>query len=117
MKPSAYIQMRLLPARNRYQTRIPVCTRWRFFWQLVLLSCTATSAGLAYADLSTWVALGSAVATAVSAWIADSDLREKIVRSTSTVREMSKLLSWWTSLSEVEKASTGNISQVKRAGH
>ena len=112
VKPDPYIAMRLQPAIQYYKQRIPSIARWRMALQCILFVCTATSATLAYLTYPAYVAIVSAVSTAIGSWIAFQGLEERLSRSNSTVRALETLLSWWHSLSDVDKASVLQITEL-----
>ena len=112
IKPAAYIAMRLQPAIRYYQERIPGLARWRLVLQCLIFVCTGTSATLSYLSLPAYVAIVSASSTAIGSWIAFQGLEERLTRYSSTVRALEVQISWWHSLSDVDKASVLQITEL-----
>jgi len=116
VKPEAYIELRLLPAKRFYQSRIPRRVRWRFTLQVLVFLCSATSAALAYFEFPSYVAIISALAAAVTSWTEFTDAGRKIERYSAAVRSIKNVHSWWLSISEVEKASSESIARLLLTG-
>jgi len=117
VRPKEYIELRLQRQVKFYKLRIPVCYRWRCFWELILAVCTITSATLGYfSDTTRYVAVSTAVATAVTSLGAHNDLSRRIERYTSAVRSIDKLKLWWSSLDDTDKASAANIAKLVEHG-
>ena len=104
----AYMQLRVQPAIEDYNQRIPNLFRFNNLWQLILFSCTASGAALSYSSLTPYVAIVSATATAVSAWIAFGQGGARLVRYTRTVRQLEELLTWWSAQGDAEKSAKIN---------
>jgi hypothetical protein len=58
----------------------------------------------------------SSTAAAITAWVEFSDLGQKVERYSAAIRSIKNLLSWWNSLSEVEKVATLNINRLVVSG-
>ena len=71
--------------------------------------CAAVLARFGEADA---VVLITAFSSAATTWSEFVDAGSKVERYTRAVRTMSQLVNWWKHLSEVEKASTENISEL-----
>jgi len=117
VKPRHYIELRLGRAREYYQTQIPRCYRWLCFWEVVVTLATVSSAVLAYVDdVRSFAAVAAAVGAAVTSWGAHTDYSARIERYTGTVRSINKLVAWWKSLDDVERASPTQISLLVETG-
>ena len=116
VKPTSYIELRIVPAQDKYRARIPPYTAWMFFWQIVLIGTTIGSAVLAYLERPTFVACLSAISTTATSWMAFRALRERVEACTHKLRTLSKLLSWWDSLGGVEQSSIANINKLVNMG-
>ena len=114
MQPHRYITHRLEPLNHFYTRRIPVYARRLLVFKLLLLTCVGGSALLSRYGLVAWTTVVTAFSSALVTWSEFSDLSRKLERYTRLVRNLKKLLSWWCSLSEVEKASTQNIAVLVR---
>ena len=67
---------------------------------------------IAYLDYLEWVVLATATAAAVTSWVEFSDAARKTERYTRALYSLRKLLAWWASLGQVEKASRGAITHL-----
>merc|ERR1719161_2601706 len=105
VKPQRYIQLRVIRAQKFYSKRIPLYISRRRFWILLGLFCSAASGACTYWGVHDYVALVGSVATAGAAWMEFTDLNNKIERYNTTVKNLDKLLIWWHSLRDVERAS------------
>ena len=114
--PAAYLQTRLLPARDFFKARIPSCTKRRWFWQHVVFGCSAFSSFLAFADSSAYIAVITAFGTAVLSWTEFSQLDAKIQRYTTAIQSIKNLHRWWLTLSEVEQKNRDNVTKLVLKG-
>lgn len=112
VQPNKYIEMRLLPSIAFYERRTPWYSCQRYFIKLVLLLCTLAATLLTRYELAVWVIGVSSSASALTSWQEYTDVARKTERYTRAAFELQNLLSWWKSLSEVEKASKVSISQL-----
>ena len=87
-----------------------------FFYQLLIISATVGSSVIAYVGRPSFIAVVSAFATAVKSWSSYLGKREKIEQYTDMLRQTAKLLSWWDSLSNVEKANGDSINYLVETG-
>ena len=95
-----------------YILRVPKYANHGFVLKFVILFLGVTSSALARYDLLAWVTVATAAATAVTSWAEFSEDSRKVERYSSAVNSLKKLLSWWDSLGEVEKASRENITHL-----
>lgn len=100
-----YIEKRLQPAMREYQALLPSCARWNLIWESLLMLCTAATALLSFFEQHISVPIVVATSTSIVSWMKFKDLDSKILRYTSTVRALQKILSWWTSLSDMQRGS------------
>eukprot|EP00928_Gymnodinium_smaydae_P032140 TRINITY_DN23355_c0_g3_i1.p1 TRINITY_DN23355_c0_g3~~TRINITY_DN23355_c0_g3_i1.p1 ORF type:complete len:1370 (-),score=323.55 TRINITY_DN23355_c0_g3_i1:152-4153(-) len=112
MNPQRYIACRLIPRRKFYESRIPKYVRFRMLFQLVLFLCSATSALLSYLDLLPFVAIVTAVASALTSWICFTDLGRKCERYTNAIRGIKDLERRWNTLTVVQQSDTTKITQL-----
>merc|ERR1719311_281237 len=63
-------------------------------------------------ELMTWVVVVCALSSAFTSWMEFADSARKVERYTRAITALKKLLSWWKSLTEVERASTDSISTL-----
>ena len=104
----AYLKLRVHLAIENYNKRIPNLLRWKNAWQVFLFLLSALGAALSYSSLTPYVAMVSAAAAAVSAWIAFGQQSARLVRYTKTVRQLEQLLAWWSAQSDAEKSAKIN---------
>lgn len=105
-------QLRVQPSIDFYQDRIPKYALQRYTMRFVILFCTmAATLASSYGDMFIVVGVVS-LSAAMTSWTEFSDVASKTERYTRAVFALTNLLSWWNSLSPVEKASTGTISHL-----
>ena len=63
-----------------------------------------------------YVAVATSLAAAVTSWNAHDDLSKRIARYTSASRGIERLIWWWKSLDDIERASSANISLLIESG-
>jgi len=112
MKPRLYITHRIEPQMDFFQSRIPIYTRHRFVFKVIVMLLGASTAVLSRYSLVSWVVAVASLSSAVTSWIEFCDTARKVERYTRAITSLQKLLSWWKSLTEVERASTENISML-----
>ena len=86
--------------------------RERYFLRGALLICILMSTVLTRYNLSSWVVLVSTAAGAATSWTEYSDVQRKTERYTRAIFELQNLVSWWDSLSGVQKAGRDAISHL-----
>jgi len=111
-QPARYIALRIHPTLALYQKRIPAYTRRGLALRVTVILLGIAASVLARYEYLGWVAIAAAAATAVTSWTEFSDVQRKVERYTNAVTELSKLLSWWSALGEVQKASKDSISKL-----
>lgn len=111
-KPEEYIEWRLIPMQEFYQARVPMYEKRRYMLQVTVFLCTGVSAALSYADRAPLVAFITSFATAITSWTAFSDYSKKMERYTSAIQALKNIRTWWASLTEVERASTVNVTRL-----
>merc|ERR1719277_2479650 len=112
VQPGQYIPLRIESAIAFYQKRIPVYGAFGRNLKIFVLMLGLCSALLAHFEYAEQVALVAALNTIMTSWMEFSDYFNKIERYTSTVISLRKLLDWWDSMSEVEKASSATVSRM-----
>lgn len=115
-QPQRYIDLRITPALAFYQKRIPRYATHRYLLKLFVILCSITVTTLAYLRLDRWVISITTAASLVVSWSEFVDLARKAERYTLAVQGLKNLLSWWSTLSEVEKASKEMIARLIEAG-
>jgi len=116
VKPERYIELRLKTTMSFYKKRIPIYTRRRAALKTTLLLCALTASALAYFRKSTWVVVVTALAGTVTSWSEFADMSRKVQRYTGAIQNIKKLLVWWNTLSDVEKAGVENIASLIEGG-
>jgi len=111
-----YVSMRLRPMVAWYRERIPKRWKNRMILKLLMLAASMASALLARRSLSQWVAIVTALGTAITSWSEFSDGGSKIERYNRVINSIENLLSWWSSISPVDKASKSNIGHLVMMG-
>lgn len=67
---------------------------------------------LAYLDMLEWVTIATATAAATTSWNEFTDAGRKAERYTRALYSLRKLLAWWASLGQVERASREAITHL-----
>jgi len=80
VKATEYIELRLRPAIDFYQKRVPTKTRLRMTFKLVLLTATVASSFLARHQLSQLVTIITAFASMIIAYSEFADADRKVER-------------------------------------
>ena len=83
-----------------------------YIFKVALLLLIVSSSFLARYEQVAWTTIVTSAAASITSWIEFSDSARKLERYTRLVRALKNLLSWWNSLSEVEKASTETIATL-----
>ena len=116
VQPKRYVEMRIQPWIEFYRARIPIYTNSRYRLKFVLLLCSLLATLLTRYRLSLWVITITSGAAAITSWQEFADTARKTERYTRAAYGLSNLVSWWDSLSEVEKASRLNITELVQTG-
>ena len=111
VKPAPYVMLRLRPQIRRLRRKIPIYSRLRFTFQVLVLGCVSASAALSFYAVR-YVAIVSSVAAALTSWMAYSEFDTRLTIYSNAVRELNQLSSTWDSLREVEK-KTGTFCFIK----
>eukprot|EP00966_Prymnesium_polylepis_P002194 50440-Prymnesium_polylepis.1 len=82
--------------------------------QVFILLFGASASVLARYERVSWVAIVTAASSALTSWVEFSSSEQKVERYTRAVTALQKLLGWWDSLAEVQKASKSTISNLVR---
>jgi hypothetical protein len=112
MQPHRYIALRIEPSVAFFKKRVPVYTRRRLAMKVLIMLLGVAASILAQYKILPAVTVVSAFASIATSWMEFADAGRKVERYTRAITSMKKLLSWWKSLSEVERAATENISML-----
>ena len=113
---SDYIKLRLEPTVAFYRQRLPWRSRQRTFLKLLLLGTTVAAAVLARQNFSTYVTIVTAFAAVVTSYSEFADNSRKMERYTRAIVAVKSLLTWWHSISPVEKASKLSVNHLILTG-
>lgn len=114
VQPRRYVALRLQGMIDFYQCRIPVYTRNSTALKLSILLLGIASSMMSYFQQVSVVAIVISATTVLTSWVEFSDMERKTERYTRAVRSLKALLSWWDSLTVVEKASKASIANLVR---
>lgn len=112
LSPNDYIRWRLQPMLSFYQGRLPTYQRRCFIFQMLLILCTTSCACFSYLNMQAAVTVAAVVVGTISSWVEFSDYTKKLERYTSATQELKNVLTWWSSLSDVEQASRESITDL-----
>jgi len=111
-QPVRYIELRIKPMLSFYEERIPRYTRHGILLKFSVVLLGLAASVIASENYLTWVAIVTAAAAAVTTWTEFSDTARKVERYSRAVCSLQNTLTWWSSLSEVEKASKDNVANL-----
>jgi hypothetical protein len=116
IQPAGYIANRLQPTMDFYRRRIPQYAHRQYYMRSLLILCGIAASVLAYFGQARWAIVATAAAAGITSWTEFTDVARKTERYSRGVVEIENLLSFWKSLSEVDKASTVMISHLVGSG-
>lgn len=103
---------RLKPAMRFYQKRLPKYNFTRMAIQIFILLSSAAGAILARYGLTAIVAILSAFASAVTSYGEFHQTANKLRRYNASVTALINLLTWWESISNVDKSMEANVEHL-----
>ena len=112
MQPDRYIALRIQEKIAFYKARIPRYNRWTTFFKFLTVVLSAAAAALSRYNLAAYVVAITSASAAITSWIEFADMPSKSQRYSLAVNALTNLLDWWSSLSDVQKASIDMISQL-----
>lgn len=112
VQPTKYIAMRIEPAIEFYQRRIPAYARRTALLRLLIISLGVAASVLARYELIVFVVFVTSGGAAVTSWAEFTDTQRKTERYTRAVTSLRDLLDWWRSLSETQKAGKRQIDML-----
>ena len=114
--PAKYVEIRLQKWLTFYRQRVPRYAIWRYVYKAILAILAATAAVLSAYDCTAYALIVSSAAAMVTSWVEFTDIGHKIERYTRAIIAIGNHLSFWKSLSEVEKASPVMIGNLVQTG-
>jgi len=112
LKPESYLKLRVEKQMVFYQLRLPKYARARLLVRVLVLLCGVGSSVLAYLRATVYVIALTSFAGMLVAWSEFSERGRKIERYSSAIRSLKSIISWWQTLSDVERAGLHNISTL-----
>lgn len=112
LRPDAYISVRIEVMIEFFQSRLPRYSRAHACAQIALVLFSSTGAALAFLGHSKHVAIVSAVAAAVTAWVEFHAAADKLQRYNASITQLQNLVTWWQSLSDIERAGSPAITRL-----
>lgn len=112
--PGQYLDLRVRPQLAFYQKRMPRYERARSLFEALLLLASLAGTVLAFAKLASWTTIAASVTATVTAYSKFLTPEKKLQRFSDAVIGIDSTLLWWTSLTDVEQASPGNVSSLVR---
>ena len=95
-----------------YQSRLPKYARARNLTRILVILAGSGGAVLSYFRLTAYVIAITSFASAVVSWSEFSETGRKLERYSSAVRSLKKVVAWWQTLTDVERAGADNISML-----
>ncbi|KAK3237705.1 hypothetical protein CYMTET_52242 [Cymbomonas tetramitiformis] len=112
LKPSEYVRFRILSQCRFYQLRLPTYHRNRSISQTVIVALALTGSLFSILSILVWTAVVMAFVSALTAWVEFNGVSSKMLRYSSAVHQLSQLLLWWESLTDVDKAHRRNVDHL-----
>jgi hypothetical protein len=107
-----YIELRLEDQLKYYSGKMPKLERQIKQMQVAILVAGGVGTLLAAVHAELWVALTTALATALTTWVASHQLDETLVRYNQSAADLANVRDWWTKLSPAAKRNPKNIDQL-----
>ncbi|HEV2716986.1 MAG TPA: DUF4231 domain-containing protein [Terriglobales bacterium] len=112
LTPERYIELRLEDQLNYYSKKTPKLEKQIKQMQVAILVAGGVGTLLAAVGAQLWVALTTALATALTAWLASRQPDETLVRYNQSAADLANVRDWWTKLSPAAKRNPKNIDQL-----
>src|SRR5262249_2026101 len=112
LTPERYIELRLEDQLNYYSRKTPKLEKQIKQMQVAILVAGGVGTLLAAVGAQLWVALTTALATALTAWLASRQPDETLVRYNQAAADLANVRDWWTKLSPAAKRNSKNIDQL-----
>ena len=112
LTPERYIELRLEDQLNYYSNKTPKLEKQVKQMQIAILVAGGVGTLLAAVDAELWVALTTALATALTTWLVSRQLEETLVRYNQSAADLANVRDWWTKLSPAAKRNPKNIEQL-----
>ena len=110
--PSEYIELRLVPTMQFYQSRITPYYTSKTTFSILLMLSTILSAAFSSINLTVWISVVSVVASSITSWQEFSGTSKKLVRYAGAITKLQDLNLWWNSLTATEKASSAHVDSL-----
>ena len=112
VSPETYLELRVATQLAFFQTRLPVYSRGRFYFEAILVFGSLTGTILAFLGLSSWAAISTAITASCTAYAQFQGTEKKLLRYSDGVSGLDSILLWWRSLTDVERASMDAKTQL-----
>ena len=112
LTPERYIELRLEDQLNYYSKKTPKIETQVKQMQVAILVAGGVGTLLAAVGVELWVALTTAMATALTTWLGSRQLEETLVRYNQSATDLANVRDWWTKLSPASKRNPKNIDQL-----
>jgi len=111
-RPNEYLNLRVKKALAFYQNRLPVYYQIKSNTQMFLLVGTFSGIILALLEITSWVAIFTAVTGAITAWSEFHGTEDKITRYSDVVTQIESAVLWWKMLSPVDQSNINMITEL-----
>lgn len=112
LSPECYIELRLEDQLTYFSIKAPKLARKTQQMQAAILVAGAVGTLLAAFGAELWIALTTALATALTSYAASSQSEETLVRYNQSATDLANIKQWWTKLSPAARRSPKNIDQL-----
>jgi SLOG in TRPM, prokaryote/SMODS and SLOG-associating 2TM effector domain 1/Protein of unknown function (DUF4231) len=110
--PDKYIRVRLGDQLNYFNRRTIKLERQLNFWAWTGFVIGGLGTFLAANKLSVWIALTTALTTAIATYLAYRQTEMTLVKYNQTATNLANIQTWWWALSAAEKAMPDNIDAL-----
>jgi len=107
-----YVQLRLIPARDAVQRKIPRLARLYCYLQAVILVSSTFSAALAATGDGTVTAIVASIAGCVASWQEFTGVEMKLDKLSEVAQKLDDLVLWWQALPDEDKRVTKNCEDL-----
>lgn len=112
IRPDVFIQIRVARMVTFFQGRLPRYAQSHASTQVALILSSATGAAMAFLGESRLVAIISAAAAGITAWVEFHAAADKLQRYNSAIIQLENLRTWWNSLGDIERAGSPAITKL-----
>jgi hypothetical protein len=112
IRPDDYLRFRVRPMLRFYRRRMPKYEKYNLVLKILIILASLASTVLGVAGYAKWAPITAAFAALFTAYSQFLDPGKKLERYSTTSLELRDTVLWWHSLSDVDQASTAQVSRL-----